>query len=383
MLSHKRAPNISFLRLPELPTRMKDAACVPLNDELLICGGTENNSCYSYHLSKKQYKFICAYPKEVKLNSHTVLRCDIATNKDSVSGHTATLLSFGGSGDDNFSRHTLLMKYQSVWTNTDVSKHLNYWSSVPKGVRIGRQSANQKDDLQGARAIVGGTKNDLLFITHFPKNIDVFDLKSWTYVPDVNTNILPGPSDFELRYHFVSARSSNQFILLSYQQGLLITYHQSKKEFVFQSFSFEKICHSNPYAYFYHHISFYFENGAAKLSMIVPSFMMSRKELGPQQKKTPFPISHCTPVITSSSTSVHLVGGIHLDGESQRTHFVMEREYILEEIKKVVRKWLRMNIIKRRGWIPDFDFIIAHYLGCQQQNTFYCESFLSVVLGSF
>src|SRR5688572_18346452 len=65
--------------LPGLPIKLSRSQCVsfPYNnnkeEELLICGGYNNNNCYSYHIQKQQYKFICSYPENIKLNGHRVI----------------------------------------------------------------------------------------------------------------------------------------------------------------------------------------------------------------------------------------------------------------------------------------------------------------------
>src|SRR5688572_2601283 len=42
-------------------------------EELLICGGQGNRNCYSYHIQRQQYKFICSYSENIQLYGHTVI----------------------------------------------------------------------------------------------------------------------------------------------------------------------------------------------------------------------------------------------------------------------------------------------------------------------
>src|SRR3990170_3047040 len=64
--------------LPDLPKKLYLTQCISYlhsnnEEELLICGGLHNNNCYSYHIQKQQYKFICSYPKNIQLCGHTVI----------------------------------------------------------------------------------------------------------------------------------------------------------------------------------------------------------------------------------------------------------------------------------------------------------------------
>src|SRR3982750_2615620 len=93
----------SLQSLPNLPEAISYSQCVSFPpNELLICGGYMNKNCYSYHLQKQQYKLICSYPDDIKLNAHRVIfypshssSNDHKRGRDTPS-NTLTLLSFGG-----------------------------------------------------------------------------------------------------------------------------------------------------------------------------------------------------------------------------------------------------------------------------------------------
>ncbi|ETO07483.1 WD-40 repeat protein, partial [Reticulomyxa filosa] len=101
----KYSPNINvvnpFETLPSLPSAISFAQCVNYEHEILICGGYGNRNCYSYHMLKNKYKFICYYPETVTLWGHTVIKYVNLKNADDI-----TLLSFGGK-----KKHTLIMNY--------------------------------------------------------------------------------------------------------------------------------------------------------------------------------------------------------------------------------------------------------------------------------
>ncbi|ETO10828.1 hypothetical protein RFI_26549, partial [Reticulomyxa filosa] len=59
--------------LPPLPISLMISQAISIKDEILIFGGFGFNKskCYSYNIIRKEYKFICDYPKEIQfLNGH-------------------------------------------------------------------------------------------------------------------------------------------------------------------------------------------------------------------------------------------------------------------------------------------------------------------------
>ncbi|ETO34272.1 hypothetical protein RFI_02820 [Reticulomyxa filosa] len=142
-----------FQNLNDLPATLSSAQYVPHKHELLICGSVTNRSCYSYHTLKNEYKFICEYPSHVQLVGYCVVK--LADNKDS---NQITLLSFGG--DKNL-RHTLVMKYVSIWSNiSNKSNELNNYNQwIPftdnhnHPIIIGK---DQHSYYHGMRAVIGG-----------------------------------------------------------------------------------------------------------------------------------------------------------------------------------------------------------------------------------
>ncbi|ETO17535.1 hypothetical protein RFI_19786, partial [Reticulomyxa filosa] len=123
----------SFQTLKDLPNPFHQAQCVLHKHELLICGGYYQRDCYSYHTLKNEYKFICEYPSDIKLCGHCVVKLVDNNNNNSKYSNQITLLSFGGHQYSN--KHTLVMKYVSVWSNDnnineneiDKSNNYNQW----------------------------------------------------------------------------------------------------------------------------------------------------------------------------------------------------------------------------------------------------------------
>ncbi|ETO04586.1 hypothetical protein RFI_32810 [Reticulomyxa filosa] len=144
-----------------------------------MCGSYNVRECHSYPTIQNQYKYICSYTDYVKLKGRCVMK--LADDNDM---NVITLISFGGQ-DENQQKHTLIMKYMSVWG--DGSDDID-----DKRIEKKKGSSNKwfpfdtigrdKDYYIGVRAVIGGSNNNLLFITYSPKNIDVFDLKKFKYI---------------------------------------------------------------------------------------------------------------------------------------------------------------------------------------------------------
>ncbi|ETO01181.1 hypothetical protein RFI_36257, partial [Reticulomyxa filosa] len=219
-----------FVTLASLPVLLSRSQCIVYNHEILICGGWENKTCYSYHTIKDQYKAICSYPVDIELDGHCVLRLTNNSNPNGI-----TLLSLGGQF-----KHTLIMKYVSVWDNPENSENedksketmdVNKWTALTdkynKSICIGRK----KDNYKGLRAVIGGINSHLLFLTYLPENIDVFNLHTFQYV---NHSTLPIGNN--MSFHSERARSNaNQnkdaMLLFSGKTGLSIEYDKRNNTF--------------------------------------------------------------------------------------------------------------------------------------------------------
>ncbi|ETO30840.1 hypothetical protein RFI_06276 [Reticulomyxa filosa] len=233
----------SVTKLPPLPTKLSCSQCVFWKDEILICGGLSSEECYSYNIKKEQYKEICEYPPDTDLYFHVVVQVEHINKRED--SDTLTLLSFGGgSAEDGegfveSKKHTMMMKYKSVWKeNEKTSKHKNEWTTIFQNTVFGKEG-----NFVRARAVISGTHNNLLFITHKPHTINVLDLNTYKFVENVNNNILPINSDLSC-HCFVAlpkqkrSRDCNdsddvcEFIFMDENVHLLLTYHEISKTFV-------------------------------------------------------------------------------------------------------------------------------------------------------
>ncbi|ETO00314.1 hypothetical protein RFI_37133, partial [Reticulomyxa filosa] len=224
-----------FQSLKDLPLPFYLPQCISHQHELLICGGTYQTNCYSYHTVKNEYKFICSYPRDITLLGHCVVKLtDNSNNKDS---NQITLLSFGGR---KFStKHTLIMKYISVWNDennndNNSNKWIPFTDTYNNQVQIGRFG----DDYHGMRAVIGGSNNHLLFITYLLKKISIFNLNTFQFIKHDNL-----PIKNVMSFHcFVSKpeqemmkanKKNYEMLLFCKDIGLSIEYDEDDNTFQF------------------------------------------------------------------------------------------------------------------------------------------------------
>ncbi|ETO34647.1 hypothetical protein RFI_02443 [Reticulomyxa filosa] len=138
------------------------------------------------------------------------------TNNNNKHRNQITLLSFGGSSFTK--RHTLVMKYVSVWNNHPIITGRDY------------------DHYEGVRAVIGRSNNHLLFITYY--TISVFDLNTFQFIKH---NTLP-TNDSIFCHCFVSNSKKGQEIMKinkqNYQILLSCESIRCKNDFYIISFKF-------------------------------------------------------------------------------------------------------------------------------------------------
>ncbi|ETO34829.1 hypothetical protein RFI_02257 [Reticulomyxa filosa] len=338
--------NQLFQTLKELPTPLVESQCVLHKHEILICGGAKKRACYSYHTIKNEYKFICEYPSNIKLDGHCVVKLVDNNNKDS---NEITLLSFGG--NESTKRHTLVMKYVSVWSNIlDISKKSNelnnYNEWVPftdnhnHSIIIGR---DEDHDYRGVRAVIGGSKNHLLFITYTQNNISVFDLNTFQFI---NDDILP--TDGIILFHCFVSNSENvqeqkmiksneeknkqnyQMLLFCFKTGLSIEYDEDNNTFQFYQLP---VCDNiaSYYAYGYvciNNVILFFGGYDNICSHSIHKYSIRENEWTIIQNTLPSPLNGCVAILSEEDNHIHIIGG---DDDKEKT--------VSTHLKTKVREW--------------------------------------------
>ncbi|ETO21263.1 hypothetical protein RFI_15939, partial [Reticulomyxa filosa] len=361
-----------FQSLKKLPTPLDESQCVIYKHELLICGGSGERACYSYHILKNEYNFICDYPSDVKLYGHCVVKL--------VDNNQTTLLSFGGSP-----KHTLVMKYVSVWSNisnkSNEFNNYNQWIPFTDSHNFPIQIGRDIDDYYGMRAMIGGMNNNLLFITYYPKNISVFDLNTFQFIKHDTL-----PTDNSIFLHCFVSNSENgqgqkmiktnkeknkqnyQMLLFYRKTGLSIGYNEDNNIFQFHKLPVcEDIASFCAYAYVYVNDVIFFFGGLnyPNVSKLVHEYSIQENKWITFENTLPGPLRGCVAIL-SEEDYLHIIGGQDDKTTIVSTHIKTKvriwdpLQLLKNEIKCIIRCWLRISGIKL-GWIDDFDKIILKY----------------------
>ncbi|ETO11718.1 WD repeat-containing protein [Reticulomyxa filosa] len=270
--------------LNTLPTPLSQSQCVLHKQEILICGGVD----------KRAY--------DVKLEGHCVVKLVNHRSNDKDSSEV-TLLSFGGK-----EKHTLVMKYVSVWNN-----------------------------YQGMRAVIGGSNNHLLFITYYPKNISVFDLNTFQFIK--HSTLLT--SNYAWYHCFVSKsengkevkNKNNEMLLFCGNIGLSIEYYEVNKN---EWMTFENILPIPLYDCF----------------GILNEDNSHVHIIGGE---SPVSSAHMKAKVSEWRNALHLVIFI------STLLFIFIFYFSKNELKLVIQYWIRILKIKL-GWINEFNKIIIRYI---------------------
>ncbi|ETO36002.1 hypothetical protein RFI_01059 [Reticulomyxa filosa] len=335
--------NQTFQILKELPTPLYRSQGVLHKHEFLICGGRDEKACYSYHTLKNEYKFICEYPSHVKLDGHCVVKL-VDNNKDS---DQITLLSFGGE-----CKHTLVMKYVSVWSNTlDISKksnkinNYNQWIPFTNNhnhpIIIGRDN----DNYLGVRAVIGGSNNHLLFIICYPRNISIFDLNAFQFIKHDTL-----PANFIRGHCFVSKSENEQgqemmkknkqnyeMLLFCRKTGLSIEYDENNNNFQFHQLPVCKdIAPFNGYAYVYINDVILFFGGCnwicSVISTSVHKYSIREKKWITFKNVLPIPLCDCFVTLNNDNNYIYIIGGYN-DGDVISTNMKMRLSELICHIQ--------------------------------------------------
>ncbi|ETO13384.1 hypothetical protein RFI_23989 [Reticulomyxa filosa] len=361
--------NQVFQILKEFPIPLSQSQCVLHKHELIICGGLGQRACYSYHTLKNEYKFICEYPSNVELSGHCV-------------SNQITLLSFG-SNFNGRDKHTLVMKYVSVWSDiSNKSNELsNYNQWIPftddhnNPIIIGR---DQNYNYQGVRAVIGGSNNHLLFITHRSNDINVFNLNTFQFIKHDTL-----PIDRAIFYHCFVSKSENgqgqemmktnkqnyQMMLFCRKAGLSIEYDEDNN-----TFQFHKVPVSKDIALFYAYayvcindVILFFGGYGSGISKSVYKYSIRENKWMTFKNALPNSLYYCAATLNEENNDIYIIGGKDDKHVSVSTHMMTKMrlwdvsQLTKQEIKYIIEYWIRTSEINF-GWIDDFDKIIIKFI---------------------
>ncbi|ETO05905.1 hypothetical protein RFI_31491, partial [Reticulomyxa filosa] len=181
-------------------------------------------------------------------------------------------------------------------------------------------------DYRGARALIGGINNNLLFITYYPRNIRVFDLNIFQFIKHYTL-----PIDNYIQYHcFVSnsengqaqemmkINKQNQMWLFCDKTGLSIEYNEDNNTFQFHQLPVcNDITKFDGYAYVcVNDIILFFggSNGSVILKSVYKYSIQENKWMT-FQNTLRSPLEYCTAVLSEDNTYAHIIGGYDGEGD--------------------------------------------------------------------
>ncbi|ETO32133.1 hypothetical protein RFI_04986 [Reticulomyxa filosa] len=367
----------NFQALKELPSSLDQTQCVIHKHEILICGGQFKRACYSYHILKDEYKFICEYSPNIELKGHCVVKLTGSNGKYS---NQITLLSFGG-----WDKHSLMMNYVSVWSKISTlrkPKNSNEWIPLV-GSCIFSQIIGIGNDYGGVRAVIGGRSNHLLFITHYPNNISVFDLNTFQFIKNDTL-----PTNNFITYHCFVSNSENgqgqeimktneeknkqnyQMLLFCFNTGLSIEYDEDNNIFQFYKLSVcDDIAPFYKYAYVcINDVIFFFGGWNGKfndkriISKSVYKYSIRENKWMIFQDVLPSLLYNCTAILNEEDNDIHIIGGVDSRTEPISTHIKTKvSQWNPSWLMIVIHYWTRILKIKL-GWIDELDKLVINYI---------------------
>ncbi|ETO11796.1 G-protein beta WD-40 repeats containing protein [Reticulomyxa filosa] len=269
------------------------------------------------------------------------------------------------------------MKYVSVWdndnnsNNNDIIKHINEWTSLIDKENNSIIIGKNKDDYRGVRGIIGGNNNNLLFITYYPKNIEIFDLDKLQFI---KKDILPIVSGDWIRYHcFIlikdNTNNNNKMLLFCKNIGLSIDYNEGNNTFQFNDVW---ICSTirlfNEYAYVYVDDFILFFDGHTgpfiDTSKAIYKYSISKNKWIEFEYNLTISLKGCTGTLSEDRNYIYFFGGNYQNNKSSTNFKTKVKEWMREEETEKERQWIieereKMNIdrIKKqlKNITGDFD----------------------------
>ncbi|ETO34860.1 hypothetical protein RFI_02230 [Reticulomyxa filosa] len=339
-----------FETLLFLPTALYQSQCVVHKHEILICGGYKNNECYSYNIPTNQYKRICFYPKDIELWRHCVVKWTTGNNSNDI-----TLLSIGRQGE-NKKKHTLIMKYVSVWNKIEEDEsvinnfeYYNEWLPFLDNNNIPIYIERDESDYEGMRIVIGGSNNHLLFITYIPKHIAVYDLNTFRYI-NRSGHCFVSRIENELITMETNNKQKNEMMLFCENTGLLIEYKEEINTFEFHKLN---VCSTmrSLYDYAYlciNNIILFFggSESSAHVSNAIHKYSIKEKKWMKFEHALPIPLCGCVGILSDDYTYIHILGG-HDDNVQTTTHIKTNVNIWMNEESKIEKQWIAEEEEKR------------------------------------
>ncbi|ETO22956.1 hypothetical protein RFI_14230 [Reticulomyxa filosa] len=321
--------------LAPLPGAVSHMQSVSHKNEIIICGMPV---CYSYHVLKNQYKRICSYPRDTILSGYCVIKW--IKSADNIS-----LLAFGKK-----LKNPLVMNYISVWDEGEEHNkkirqaiHFNEW--VPL-IYKSNPIYTKKHDGE-VRGVIGGSKNNLLFLVCSPNRIAVLNLDTLEFdkrgvLPVGNADI----SDYCLvtKHDFGSKEITHIFEMVFFGKniGLLIEYNEIQNNFQFRELwicSTIRALHFYSYVHVNGAILFFGGFDGTDCSKSVHKYSIQKNQWTKFEHTLPCGSSICDVALTEDKAYVHVIGTASVRWGSHVEHIRIKVDDWMKEDTEMERQW--------------------------------------------
>jgi len=235
------------------------------------------------------------------------------------------------------------MKYKSVWDEdpSELGELFNTWMDFAYDPNKPYLCIGQyKDNLKGARAIIGGTNNKFLFIVYDPRYIRVFNKDTFERVAFVSLPLHPQtrkiqyPVFVERKYNNNNTKKNRytELILICRSTGLWIRFDEINFKFEFENFSIpQAISNFSDYSYICVEDCIYifggFDSFRANFNNTAYKYSMKKKEWYECMYTLPYALCGSVAIFHPDTKAAHIIGGY--DSKTQNT----ENKHIVTLLK--------------------------------------------------
>ncbi|ETO14405.1 hypothetical protein RFI_22965, partial [Reticulomyxa filosa] len=235
-------------------------------------------------------------------------------------------------------------------------KKNNQWipftDNKKKVVKLGRQ----EDGYEGVRAVIGGSNTHLLFITHQPKNISVFNLNTFQFIKhdtlpidnEIYSPCFVSTSENEQEMMKGNKKNKNIKMLLFHKKaGLSIRYDETNNTFRYYT---KKVCKDIAPFWNYGYVRIndiilFFGGWSVKaISNSVYKYSIREKKWTTFQDALPTSLDGCVAMSSKDCKNVHIIGVLSANWDSATTHLKTKvRKWLAEEEKMKIKKQLSVK----------------------------------------
>ncbi|ETO03218.1 hypothetical protein RFI_34192, partial [Reticulomyxa filosa] len=202
-------------------------------------------------------------------------------------------------------------------------------------------------DYRGVRGIIGGNNNNLLFITYYPRNIEIFNLDT---LQCIKKDVLPIVSGNWIRHHcFIlikdNTNKNNKMLLFCKNIGLSIDYNENNNTFQFDNVW---VCSTiqlfNEYAYVYVNDVILFFDGNSGSFIDVPKavhkYSIAENKWMQFDYDLTISLKGCMGIVSEDRNYIYIFGGNYQNNKSSTNLKIRVKEWMREEETEKEKQWI-------------------------------------------